>query len=968
MNSNSLDPSQPFVPPVSDPTSHTDSPLLPSAITIPGLGSTSLIPQNVPDALLSSDQNAFVNSTSISSDTEDSEGSGATVAAPTDVMVADENGVQPGLVVQNGMITRNSQIEDQHQDSDETSSGSSATVVDAFQEQDASMADDEDVKIKFHLQSEMLQHHNKVENDHQAVPKDLTARSDMATKLLPQADTLGTKTNPEHTHMSIRSDNESQFDRGREPVTIKSEDRASLSLISHDLNFLEAAATQREDPGAEWEYDSSDAEALAAQGDASLNSSNSSNTSDESDLEDEDGVQLLTNEEMLEKLNAEDGDDEEGHRGAGKSGAKSVGPTTQNEQPRPAVEKITKVLTPEMKISDLGSVEHILEQGAQQEQTIDLIVKTSAADVDCVLEIGSVVCTEDRKVVGAISEAFGPVRSPFYMVPMHSMAVVKELDLREGMKLFYVNEDAVMILTEPLQKIKGSDASNLYDEEIGEHEMEFSDDEAEAEYKRMMKDSKAKRKGVDIAGGPPRRTRPNGNVPPTSSKNEQTGYPLGGINYDEPSRDEMGSGNRDDALTDAGNKTVNEEDETIGYNRLLRPADLHMMAPRDTLTNVRRRGQLINGRGFVNGTMSRQGLDHGHSQHRLPPLTKGQRGDSRGGSRGARGGRARGHADIARHDGRDRAARVERAAGRGDRSGGPGDSGYNQVNLASHAPSRPSIVLTPHNDPHRRGSHGTHSQRPPYGATHDSMPRVEVSTPADGGGGGSTQLPYETFHAGHPQSGPLHNGLYQGMQFNDGQSRGGPYITGHRQTGPINGRMSHNGGFANGSGSFSGPSNYGSGNLGSIPPVQASAGAIQQYGGAYPYAGGLHAGHGFIYSPAPTAINYPNSGNIAAGYYGGKMNTFGGMSNQVYPNQQSPVSNYNPNTNYSGLPASFGGTPNGYPGGQGNFFAKAHTPHAGFNNVNNHPPAATALPPGTFLNPDMARHGPHGYPHHQAPR
>lgn len=32
--------------------------------------------------------------------------------------------------------------------------------------------------------------------------------------------------------------------------------------------------------------------------------------------------------------------------------------------------------------------------------------------------------------------------------------------------------------------MKGSDASNVHDEEVGEDEVEFSDDEAEAAYKR----------------------------------------------------------------------------------------------------------------------------------------------------------------------------------------------------------------------------------------------------------------------------------------------------------------------------------------------------------------------------------------------------------------------------------------------------------------------------------------------------
>ena len=39
-----------------------------------------------------------------------------------------------------------------------------------------------------------------------------------------------------------------------------------------------------------------------------------------------------------------------------------------------------------------------------------------------------------------------------------------------------------------LRLAKGSDASNAHDEEPGEDEVEFSDDEQEASYRRMLKE------------------------------------------------------------------------------------------------------------------------------------------------------------------------------------------------------------------------------------------------------------------------------------------------------------------------------------------------------------------------------------------------------------------------------------------------------------------------------------------------
>lgn len=39
-----------------------------------------------------------------------------------------------------------------------------------------------------------------------------------------------------------------------------------------------------------------------------------------------------------------------------------------------------------------------------------------------------------------------------------------------------------------LKAMKGSDASNVHDEEVNEEEIEFSDDEAEAAYKRQRRE------------------------------------------------------------------------------------------------------------------------------------------------------------------------------------------------------------------------------------------------------------------------------------------------------------------------------------------------------------------------------------------------------------------------------------------------------------------------------------------------
>ena len=47
---------------------------------------------------------------------------------------------------------------------------------------------------------------------------------------------------------------------------------------------------------------------------------------------------------------------------------------------------------------------------------------------------------------------------------------------------------STFVFTKALRAIKGSDASNLHDEEPDDVELEFSDDEMEAEHRRSIKE------------------------------------------------------------------------------------------------------------------------------------------------------------------------------------------------------------------------------------------------------------------------------------------------------------------------------------------------------------------------------------------------------------------------------------------------------------------------------------------------
>ncbi|KAL9269092.1 H/ACA ribonucleoprotein complex non-core subunit NAF1-like protein [Drosera capensis] len=97
--------------------------------------------------------------------------------------------------------------------------------------------------------------------------------------------------------------------------------------------------------------------------------------------------------------------------------------------------------------------------------------------------------TEARSPLGVIDEIFGPVKNPYYIVRYNSESEVPSR-IREGTLISFVQEFADHILNNNNLYGKGYDASGENDEEACD--AEFSDDEKEAEYRRMLKMTKQK--------------------------------------------------------------------------------------------------------------------------------------------------------------------------------------------------------------------------------------------------------------------------------------------------------------------------------------------------------------------------------------------------------------------------------------------------------------------------------------------
>lgn len=334
-----------------------------------------------------------------------------------------------------------------------------------------------------------------------------------------------------------------------------------------DPEFLEAAAAQKGAEGAEWQYDTSDAE--------SSDESSSSDDSSSDEDSDEEGYELLDPATAARMLMEEGGiDDEDG-------GSKAAGGAqlrTKNEVPEEIVPKPDVTVTPDMKITPLGTVQHVVD-------TLILIKAFTSGEYQ-VLESGSVLCLENREVIGAVQDTIGKVEEPLYSVAFTKPSDISDLNIAANTKIFYVDSHSTYVFTQPLKNLKGTDASNLHDEEVADEEMEFSDDEAEAAYKRAKKEAK---KGARAA-------RDQTNQPPAPKP-----YTGGAMNYDdEPEAEDM-------------------------YTPLARPDNLQdMMA--NGMPPVRRQFADRGGRGRGRG----RGNDRGRGDR-----GRGGRGGGRGGFDGA---------------------------------------------------------------------------------------------------------------------------------------------------------------------------------------------------------------------------------------------------------------------------------------------------------------------------------------------
>ena len=169
-------------------------------------------------------------------------------------------------------------------------------------------------------------------------------------------------------------------------------------------------------------------------------------------------------------------------------------------------EQVEKYAPPQPTLDDLdelvefGTVINFIDDGSFQSI---IIIKPHNPlliyDLDNIIALPG-----DKQVVGFILDLVGHVTTPLYSVRLYpSFVEILKAKGVENLKNQVVDQQVSLVKKclkvinadlPNIMKKKGCDASNIYDEEVPEHEQEYSDDEKEKAAKRARK-NKLKRKG-----------------------------------------------------------------------------------------------------------------------------------------------------------------------------------------------------------------------------------------------------------------------------------------------------------------------------------------------------------------------------------------------------------------------------------------------------------------------------------------
>jgi len=125
-------------------------------------------------------------------------------------------------------------------------------------------------------------------------------------------------------------------------------------------------------------------------------------------------------------------------------------------------------LTPSDILLDSGVIDDIIED--------KVIVRANS--MNGTLDLDNIIFTVNKIAFGYLDDVIGKIDEPVYVIRLFPNINITSLNFLPGQSVYNVKEKSKYVERNQLSK-KGCDASNAFNEEVSEDEMEFSDDEEE---------------------------------------------------------------------------------------------------------------------------------------------------------------------------------------------------------------------------------------------------------------------------------------------------------------------------------------------------------------------------------------------------------------------------------------------------------------------------------------------------------
>ncbi|XP_025412858.1 H/ACA ribonucleoprotein complex non-core subunit NAF1 isoform X2 [Sipha flava] len=172
----------------------------------------------------------------------------------------------------------------------------------------------------------------------------------------------------------------------------------------------------------------------------------------------------------------------------------------------PPIEDL-KISVDEDKCQPIGCIKSIVDTLV----IVEAFLNQPALDIDSVLFVD-----RGQRALGRVFDVFGPVNKPFYAVRFNNSDHIKKFDIniKEPVYCAPQTEYANFVMVSQLMKMKGSDASWRHNNEPPCEYLDYSDDEAEQQAKKIRKQKKlnAKLQGNITENGDKPPNPPNRNI------------------------------------------------------------------------------------------------------------------------------------------------------------------------------------------------------------------------------------------------------------------------------------------------------------------------------------------------------------------------------------------------------------------------------------------------------------------------